>query len=121
MSGNLLSIEKVEKALRKYHGILGKTAEACGVSRPTLNKFIAKHPHLKEVRQEVDENLIDVAEANVVGALDGGDMKTTRWFLERKGKDRGYVTRQEQTGKNGEPLAVTAIKRTIVDPAKKKD
>lgn len=121
MAGNQLSVERVEKALRKYNGILSLSAEACGVARTTLYRFIEKHPHLKEVRTEVDENLLDVAESNVVSALSEADMKTTRWYLERKGKDRGYVTRQEQTGKDGTPLQVTSIKRTIVDPVKKKD
>lgn len=112
-----LSVAKAEAALRAHHGILLKAAEACGVSRLTFYKFMDKHPHLKEVRAECDETLLDVAEASVVQDLNRGEMKTTRWFLDRKGKDRGYTTRQEQTGADGGPLEFESIDRHIVDPA----
>lgn len=118
MSVSGLTVAKVEAALRKYHGIVTQAAEACGVARPTLYNFMKKHPELKEIRDDLDETLLDVAESNVIGALQSNDMKTTRWYLERKGKDRGYVTRQEQTGRDGAPLLVSAIKREIVKPAK---
>lgn len=121
MAGTQLSIAKVEAALRKYKGILSSAAEACGVARTTLYRFMEKHPELKEVRNELDETLLDVAETNVITDLEKGDMKTTRWYLDRKGKDRGYVTRAEQTGKDGAPLLVNSIKRTIVDPDKPED
>lgn len=111
-----LSIAKAEKALREHHGIILKAAEACGVSRPTFYKFMQKHPHLEEVRQEADEELLDIGEAAVVKAIKGEDMKTVRWHLERKGKNRGYTTRQEQTGADGGPLEYETVERRIVDP-----
>lgn len=115
----ILSVEKAAKALRVHRGIILRAAEACGVDRSTFYKFMEKHPELKDVRNECDEELLDVAEANVIKALDDEDMKTTRWYLERKGKERGYVTRQEQTGADGEPLQFQAIERTVVTPPKK--
>ena len=39
---------------------------------------------------EGKSELIEVAEDNVVRAIRAQDMTTTRWFLERKGRDRGY-------------------------------
>ncbi|QIG73228.1 hypothetical protein EVC02_007 [Rhizobium phage RHph_N17] len=113
-----LSVAKAEAALRAHHGILLKAAEACGVSRMTFYKFMKQHPHLEEVRAECDEILLDVGEAAVVKVItaDEPDMKTVRWHLERKGKDRGYTTRQESTGKDGEPLQMGVIERRIVDP-----
>lgn len=84
----------------------------------TFYKFMEEHPELKDVRNECDEELLDVAEASVVSAIhEGKDMKTVRWYLERKGKERGYVTRQEQTGADGEPLQFQAIERTVVRPS----
>ncbi|QIG68857.1 hypothetical protein EVB71_005 [Rhizobium phage RHph_Y55] len=111
-----LSVAKAEAALRAHHGILLKAAEACGVTRKTFYKFMEQHPHLKEVREECDEVLLDVAEAAIVNALGASDMKTVRWYAERKGKDRGYTTRTESTGKDGEPLQMGVIERRIVDP-----
>lgn len=110
-----LSVTKAEKALREHRGILSKAAEACGVSRKYFYKFMEDYPELEEVRAEASDELLDIAEANVVQELERGEMKTTRWFLDRKGKDRGYTTRQEQTGRDGEPLVPHSVRREIVD------
>lgn len=112
-----LSVEKVAAALRAHNGIILKAAAACGVGRPTLYKFIKEHPELEDVRNECNEELLDVAESNITKALNEAELKTTRWFLERKGKDRGYTTRSEVTGADGEPLQTQTIERRIVDPA----
>lgn len=114
-----LNYDKVKLALETHNGIISYAAKACGVSRVTIYKFLDKHPELKEVREQATEELIDVAERYVQDAVEEKDMKTIRWFLERKGKERGYVTRQEQTGKDGEPLQIGQITRTIVTPPKK--
>lgn len=111
-----LSVAKAEKALREHNGILKFAAEACGVSRMTFYRFMEKHPELEEVRAEADEELLDVGEAHVAKAIQGGDLKTIRWQLERKGKNRGYTTRQEQTGADGGPLEFGTVERRIVDP-----
>ena len=34
---------------------------------------------------------------------------TAKFVAERLGKDRGYATRTEQTGKDGEPISIQAI------------
>lgn len=111
-----LSIAKAAKALREHHGIILKAAQACGVHRHTMRKFIDEHPELEEIRQQADEELLDIGEAAVVTAINNSDMKTVRWHLERKGKDRGYTTRQETTGKDGAPLEMGVIERRVVDP-----
>lgn len=111
-----LSIAKAIKALREHDGIIKYAAEACGVSRPTFYKFMEAHPELEEVRQEADEELLDIGEGHVRTALKGGDLKTIRWHLERKGKNRGYNTRVEQTGADGGPLEYGAVERRVVDP-----
>lgn len=115
MAGKL-SMAKAEKALREHHGVILYAAEACGVSRMALYNFMQKHPELREVQQEASEVLLDIGEKHLTTAISTGDMKTIRWHLERKGKDRGYTTRTESTGKDGEPLQMGVIERRIVDP-----
>lgn len=111
-----LTITKVEKALREHSGVLVKAAEACGVHRHTLTRFMDKHPELQEVREQVDEELMDIAEHFIARDVKGGDMKTIRWYAERKGKNRGYVTRVEETGKDGAPIEFGTVRREVVDP-----
>lgn len=111
-----LSLARAAKALKEHHGIILKAAEACGVHRHTMRKFIDEHPELEEIRQQAEEELLDIGESNIVTDLKAGDGKTTRWYMERKGKDRGYTTRQETTGKDGAPLEMGVIERRVVDP-----
>jgi len=111
-----LSIVKATKALREHHGVILYAAEACGVSRQTFWRFMQEHPELEEVRQECDEVLLDIGDKHITTALNAGDMKTIRWYQERKGKNRGYNTRVEQTGADGGPLEYGAVERRVVDP-----
>lgn len=57
-----------------------------------------------EARHIGMENAMDVAENGSMKLLMGEDGKHIRWFLETKGKGRGYVKRVEQTGKDGSSL-----------------
>lgn len=113
---NKLTLKKATQALMDHCGNLSKAAEACDVSRRAFYAFVDKYPELEEVREEAKNILLDVAENNVTKDILRGEMKTTRWFLERMGKDRGYVTRVEETGKDGAPVQFEAVNRTVVDP-----
>jgi len=113
-----LTKDNVAKALAAHHGILSQAAQALGVSRVAIYKFIEKNPELNEVRAEATETLIDVAEGQLAKSLNDGDMKSVRWYLERQGKNRGYTTRVEQTGADGGAIeSVQRVERVIVDPA----
>lgn len=116
-----LTVENVEAALREGHGIILYAANLLKTSRQRLYRFIAEHPELEEVRREAEVELVDVAEQHLRRNLVRGDMKTIRWYLDRKGKDRGYTTRVEQTGADGGPLEFERIERVMVEPGEEED
>lgn len=97
-------IPRVIAMLRNCGGIKTVTAEKLNVSRTTLYAFLSEHPEIQAADSEIADELLDVAEGQVVIALRSGDMQTVRWYLELKGKERGYVRRVETTGKNGGPV-----------------
>jgi hypothetical protein len=99
-----LSVRRVEQALRSTGNIKTIAAHVLGVHRATLYRFLELHPRLVEFASEIQEELLDVAEAKVIQLLKDGDMPTVRWFLELKGKDRGYTRRAEVTGPAGAPI-----------------
>lgn len=99
-------IPKVIEILRLSGGIKTVAAQKLNVGRTTLYKFIGENPAVEEALAEIDTEIVDVAEAQVVKAINGGDMQTVRWFLEMKAKDRGYVRRVENTGPNGGAIPV---------------
>lgn len=102
----LTDVGKVIEILRALGGIKAAAAQQLNVSRTTLYKFIDEHPEVVEALVEIDSEIGDVAEAQVVKAINAGDMQTVRWYLETKGKDRGYARRVENTGKGGGPMEV---------------
>lgn len=111
-----LTEERVALALHETGAIIADAAQKLGVSRVALYRFIKKHSAMQDLRLEIENETIDLAEYHIVQAILAGDMKTIRWYLERKGRHRGYVTRSEQTGADGEPLQFQAIERTVVKP-----
>lgn len=92
---------RVIAILRHCAGIKSAAAEKLNVSRQTLYTFLEEHPEVQDELDSVDEELKDIAEAAIVKALQASDMQTVRWYMELKGKDRGYVRRVENTGKDG--------------------
>jgi hypothetical protein len=97
-------VPRVIAMLRQCGGIKTVAAEKLNISRTTLYAFLSEHPEIQQADSEIADELLDVAEGQVVIALRSGDLQTVRWYLELKGKDRGYVRRVEQTGKNGGPV-----------------
>ena len=57
------------------------------------------------------EILLDVAESNVHRGIHEGSETYTRYFLDRKGRSRGYSPRAELSGPGGEPLPFELIRR----------
>lgn len=96
--------DAVREALRKAGGLKSVAAQALKVSRGTLYRFLDKNTEIAESLDDIDEEIKDLAEGQMLKLLRAGDPQTVRWFLEMKGKDRGYVRRSEHTGKNGGPI-----------------
>ncbi|MES0071910.1 helix-turn-helix domain-containing protein [Mesorhizobium sp. M0058] len=101
-------VPRVIAIMRANGGIKTAAAEKLNVSRRTLYNFLDEHPEVKEAAAEIDEELLDIAEGRVVQAISAGEMQTVRWYLEMKGKGRGFVRRVENTGKDGGPVETRA-------------
>jgi hypothetical protein len=67
---------------------LAAVAESAGV----VNAIAARKAHawLQEAFDEALHLSIDQAEKNILAAIASGNLKVTMWFLERKGKARGW-------------------------------
>jgi len=84
-----------------------KMADLLGRSRSSVRNHVERNMPLRDLMQEVWETFLDQIEGLHQDAAMSGDLGVQRFFLQTKGKDRGYVTRSEATGKDGEPLAGT--------------
>lgn len=94
----------VVRALVLSNGNLSVLAAAVGRSRSAGKRYIDAHPDVKEVYETLIERKLDKVEDCQFNAAISGDTAAGRFLLQTLGKDRGFVTRTEQTGKDGEAL-----------------
>jgi hypothetical protein len=79
-----------------------------------LRRVIRESPHLMEVKEDIVEDILDQAEANLLNQLTVSDVPdmnpakrwATEFTLKTLGKNRGYGYRVEHTGKDGTPLEI---------------
>lgn len=103
-------------ALRKARGIKAAAARSLGCDRETVVNYCKRYPSVAAVCDEQREVLVDIAEGKLTQEVDQGTEWAVKMVLTTLGKDRGYVTRQENTGKDGAPLkAMVEIHEIVVE------
>jgi hypothetical protein len=116
----VLNVEALTAKLREYHGNLAACGRAFGVSRSGVSKFVSRRPALQAVVDECREAMKDHAEGALYKAVLAGEPWAVCFFLKCQAKDRGYVERQEVTGKDGWPLQ-TEVCEVIVTTREQAD
>ncbi len=105
MGKDLYKAEQFIKAIPNSGGIISTIAKSVGCDWRTANKYIREKPTVARAYANECERITDAAESVVINEiLKKKDVGVAKWYLTKKGKDRGYVERQEVTGKDGEPL-----------------
>lgn len=90
------TVGQVKDALEKSAGIYTQAAAILAQStggtctRQTVSKMVSKYPTLQAAMDEIDERVLDLAEAQSLKLLKEGDGAHLRWFLGKKGARRGY-------------------------------
>lgn len=85
-----LTLNHYIEALHKAGGIQTEAARALGVGRQQVSDMVARHEVLQKAIEEATETMLDEAEYNVHDAIKEGDLDVSKFFLDRKGKKRGY-------------------------------
>ena len=94
------------EALREKHGNLSAAARFLGCSRNTISRYINTYSTVQAVADEERETLIDFAENQLFKQVQDGNITAIIFTLKTIGKSRGYVERQEVTGKDGGAIVV---------------
>lgn len=83
------------KALRKAGGIPAGAAQILDCARSTVTRRIEKSPELKALIEELQEELVDVAEYGIAKAVRSEKHKkhfeACKFVCETKGKARGWT------------------------------
>lgn len=105
--------------LRMAKGNVAVAAANLGISREYLHREIKKKPELEESVYYGREARIDLFESALDKNVQAGKEASIIFGLKTLGKERGYIERQEITGKDGAPI-LEKVKVTYVQPRKTK-
>lgn len=98
----------VSKIRRKLEAALGEK-----VSWDTTLKYVQKWQSCVDAVKAEKEAMLDLAENAVYKELSNGDVRTAKWYLKMKGKERGYVETQEIQMANTDPLNINLTGNTM--------
>jgi len=93
------------EALEKSLGIVTQACKVVGISRDTHYRWMKDDEEYKQAVQELGDVALDFAESKLHKLIDQGNPAATIFYLKTKGKERGYVERQEIAVAEKKPLS----------------
>ena len=97
--------EAMLEALERWLGIVTTACNAVGIGRTTHYQWMKDDPDYKQAVQAIDGRVLDFAESHLHKLIKEGNPAATIFFLKTKGKNRGYVERQEIAVAEKKPLS----------------
>lgn len=107
--------EQIIKALQDANGLQASAAVKLKTSRTTIANYIKDNKDVKAAYDDVNETTIDKVESKLLEQVNGGNITAIIFYLKTKAKHRGYVERQEVTGKDGKDLVTVYIPKNDRD------
>ena len=102
------------EALEKTLGIVTTACKIVSIDRSTFYKYVNEDEDFAKAVKDVENITFDFVESQLHKQIKDNNTSSTIFYLKTKGKKRGYVERQEITGKEGEPIQITGF--TYVKP-----
>ena len=106
------------EALEKSLGVVTTACKKMGVGRTQFYHWLKEDQEFREQVEEIENIALDFAESQLHKQIGDGSTSATIFYLKTKGKNRGYIERQEITGADGMP---TNFQIEIIDSIKAKD
>ena len=110
--------ESLLKALEQSLGIVTVACKKADVPRSTFYKWLNEDDEFAKEVKDIENIALDFAESQLHKQISENSTSATIFYLKTKGKNRGYVERQEITGVEGMP---TNFQIEIIGSAKDKD
>ncbi len=89
-------------ALEKSLGVVTTACKKVGIGRTMFYEYM-KDNNFREQVDDLQNVALDFAESQLHKQIQDGNTAATIFYLKTKGKNRGYVERQEITGAEGLP------------------
>lgn len=94
----------VAAALIVHNGNVALAARELGRSRRSLHGFVVRNYMLSDLLEDIEAINMDMIESKARQLAIAGDGSLIKYLLGTRAKERGYVQRIENTGKDGSPL-----------------
>lgn len=107
MGKPLFKPEQFIAAIANTGGIITIIAKNVGCDWHTAKKYIMAHPNVKRAYDAECEGILDLAESKLINLMQNSDFPAIKFYLMTKGKNRGYVERQEVSNFNIEVSELT--------------
>jgi len=108
------------EAMERNVGNVSAACAACNdLSRTTHYDWMKKNEKYRQAIDDVEQKNIDFAESMLMVNIKAKKEKSIFYYLDRRGKDRGYGKSMEVTGKDGAPLHPSDITRKNLEQAEK--
>ena len=91
-------------ALEQSLGVVTTACRKVGVGRTTFYEYCKKDEEFKKQVDDIENIALDFVESKLHQQIAENNTTATIFYLKTKGKHRGYVERQELTGKEGQPI-----------------
>ena len=95
--------KEIKDALIACKGMVYLAAKRIGCCHHTILKRVRASPDLRAILEGERGQMVDIAEVKMMTAIQAGQPWAVAMALRTLGRDRGYVERQEVTGKDGGP------------------
>jgi len=104
-----LSEKQIIDSLRKNAGFVAVTARSLGVTYHAIANRLYKSEMLAAALESIRESHLDLAESQLLIKIKEGELSAITFYLDRIGKHRGYVKREEQSGPDGGPIQMQNV------------
>jgi hypothetical protein len=105
------TVEQMVEVAHASNGLIASMAHRLGCERQTVYNYAKRYKTVETAIQQARIGIVDIAEAALMTKLIAGDTGAITFTLKTLGKSRGYVERQEITGKDGEAFGIEITRR----------
>ena len=106
------------EALEKSLGVVTTACKKMGIGRTQFYHWLKDDEDFRKEVEDIQNIALDFAESQLHKQIGEGNTSATIFYLKTKGKNRGYIERQEITGADGMP---TNFQIEIIGATKNKD
>lgn len=104
------STDRIIDAIQGSGGIKMSIARKLGVHRNTVDNYLNRFSTVREAYDQEVASVGDDAESVIIDSIRvERDVDTAKWYARMKLRDRGYVERNEVTGKDGTDIVIREV------------